>query len=283
VSYPDFLVIGHVTKDLTPDGFNVGGTATFASVTARNLGCRAAVVTSAGPDVDLDKALPGISVARVLCRETTTFQNVYHAGRRRQFVRAVAAPLTPEAIPPDWRRVPIVLLGPLVQEFEEKVVELFPEALVGVTPQGWMRQWDASGMVSPCPWRGARYLLPKIDVLTFSEEDVGGDLSVIQEYMSLARIVVITSGWQGSTVYFGGEVRWFPTRPVVEIDPTGAGDVFAAAYLLRLWETEDPWEAARFANIVASFSVEGPGVTTIPGRAQVEGGLATNPLLGGRR
>jgi sugar/nucleoside kinase (ribokinase family) len=283
VNQPDFLVIGHVTKDLTPHGFNVGGTATYASITAHNLGYRAAIVTSAGPDVDLDEALPGISVARVHCRETTTFQNIYQEGRRRQFVRAVAAPLTPEAIPPQWRRVPIVLLGPLAQEFGETVVELFPAALIGVTPQGWMRQWDSSGSVSPCPWAGGQYLLPKADVLTLSEEDVGGDLSVIQEYVNLTRIVVVTSGWQGSTVYFAGEVRWFPTRPVVEVDPTGAGDVFTAAYLVRLWETEDPWEAARFANIVASFSVEGPGVTAIPVRAQVEGGLVTNPLLGGRR
>jgi hypothetical protein len=283
VNYPDFLVIGHVTKDLNPNGFNVGGTVTFASVTASNLRYRAAIVTSAGPDIDFDKALPGIGVASVQSRETTTFQNIYHAGQRRQFVRAIAAPLTPEAIPPDWRRAPIVLLGPLVQELEESVVELFPDSLIGVTPQGWMRQWDSSGKVSPCPWSGAEYLLPKVEVLTFSEEDVGGDRSVIEEYVNLTNIVVITSGWQGSTVYFEHEVRWFPTRPIVEVDPTGAGDVFAAAYLVRLWETEDPWEAARFANIVASFSVEGPGVTTIPLRAQVEGGLVTNPSLGGRR
>jgi sugar/nucleoside kinase (ribokinase family) len=283
VNYPDFLVIGHITKDLTPDGFNVGGTVTYASITTRNLGYRAAIVTSAGPDIDLDKALPGVSVARIHCCQTTTFQNIYQGGRRRQFVRAVAAPLTPEAIPPAWRRVPIVLLGPLTQEFAENVVELFPEALIGVTPQGWMRQWDSTGSVSPCPWPGAPYLLPKVDVLTLSEEDVGGDWAAIQEYVNLTRIVVVTSGWQGSTVYFANEERWFPTRPVVEVDPTGAGDVFAAAYLVRLRETEDPWEAARFANIVASFSVEGPGVTAIPVRAQVEGGLVTNPLLGGRR
>ncbi len=36
--------------------------------------------------------------------------------------------------------------------------------------------------------------------------------------------------------------------------------VFAAAFLIRLAETQDPCEAARFANVVASFSVEKPGM-----------------------
>jgi len=40
--------------------------------------------------------------------------------------------------------------------------------------------------------------------------------------------------------------------------------------MIRLIETGDPHEAAQFANVVASFSVEGPGVTAIPHRQQVE-------------
>jgi sugar/nucleoside kinase (ribokinase family) len=60
------------------------------------------------------------------------------------------------------------------------------------------------------------------------------------------------------------------------VDLTGAGDVFASAFLVRLDETaqssgvEDPWEAARFANAVASFSVEGQGISAIPSREQVD-------------
>jgi sugar/nucleoside kinase (ribokinase family) len=54
------------------------------------------------------------------------------------------------------------------------------------------------------------------------------------------------------------------------VDPTGAGDVFAPAFMIRLIETGDPCEAAQFANVVASFSIEGPGVTGIPMRKQVE-------------
>jgi sugar/nucleoside kinase (ribokinase family) len=59
------------------------------------------------------------------------------------------------------------------------------------------------------------------------------------------------------------------------MDPTGAGDVFSAAFLIRLAETGDPCEAARFANVAASFSIEAPGVSGIPTRRQVEAYLDT--------
>jgi sugar/nucleoside kinase (ribokinase family) len=40
------------------------------------------------------------------------------------------------------------------------------------------------------------------------------------------------------------------------VNPTGAGDIFAAAFLFRLHQTKgNPWEAAEFANHVAATSV----------------------------
>ena len=65
----------------------------------------------------------------------------------------------------------------------------------------------------------------------------------------------------------GGPITSPPGRR--EVDPTGAGDVFAAAYLIRYHETGDPYEAAQFANLVASFSVEAPGTEGIPTRDEV--------------
>jgi sugar/nucleoside kinase (ribokinase family) len=48
------------------------------------------------------------------------------------------------------------------------------------------------------------------------------------------------------------------------VDPTGAGDVFAAALLCHLYRHGDPREAVNFANYVASFSVGQVGVEGIP-------------------
>jgi len=270
---PDYLIIGHITKDLLNGGFTVGGTVTYSGLTARNLGRRVGVVTSASPDLDLKEALPGIEVVSVPSSVTTAFQNIYHNGTRQQFIKAVAERITAEAIPPQWYHSPIVQLGPLAQELDEEVVHLFKGSLIGVTPQGWMRQWDDEGWVSLVVWAAPERVLPFAKVLVLSEEDVGGDMALIQEYVELTETVVVTAGWKGSTVYHRGQRRYFPAREVIEVDPTGAGDVYAAAYLVRLEESGDPWEAAHFANCVASFSVEKPGVTGIPSRQQVEAHL----------
>jgi 1D-myo-inositol 3-kinase len=276
---PDYLVIGHITKDLLDGGFTVGGTVTYSGLTARNLGRRVGVVTSASPDLDLEEALPGIEVVSIPSSVTTAFQNIYRDGARQQFIKAVAERITAEAIPPQWCRSPIVQLGPLTQEVDEEVIHLFKGSLIGITPQGWMRQWDDEGRVSPVVWAAPERVLPFAKVLVLSEEDVGGDMALVQEYVELTEIVVVTAGWKGSTVYHQGQRRCFPAREVIEVDPTGAGDVYAAAYLVRLEETGDPWEAAHLANCVASFSVEKPGVAGLPSRRQVETCLLTSYLM----
>jgi len=277
VAIPDYLVIGHVTKDLVTDGFTIGGTATYAAVTAHRLGLRAAIVTSAEADLVLPPIFDGIQVVCLPAQATTTFRNVYTNGTRQQYIKALADPIGGDAIPSDWRQVPLIHLGPLVQEIDESVIHQFPASRVVATPQGWFRSWDDTGYVVLGKWSGAERLVPHLSALVLSDEDVCGDHpSCIEHYATLGRILVVTHGPRGASVYHAGQVRHFPTRKAREVDPTGAGDVFAAAFLIRLYETaqshggEDPWEAACFANVVASFSVEGPGVSGIPYREQVE-------------
>jgi 1D-myo-inositol 3-kinase len=277
---PDYLVLGTITRDIIPGGFNVGGTVSYGAITARRLGLRAAIVTSAAPDLRLPDAFDGIECLAIPAAHTTTFRNEYVNGTRRQYVSAIAAPITADAVPPAWRRAPLVHLGPLVNELDESLVHLFPHARVIATPQGWFRSWDATGFVTLGAWRRAAELLPHLTALILSDEDVRGDPDCIQRWITMTRTLVLTHGARGATVYHRGTAAHLPARPAREIDPTGAGDVFAAAFLIRLHETfvhtgvEDPWEAARFANVTASFSVEGLGFSAIPYRAAVEDYLA---------
>jgi len=276
---PDLLAIGHVTKDLTPDGGHaVGGTVTYAAATACSLGASVAVLTSAPPDLDLSSVLRGADVFVVPSPTATTFENIYEGQRRRQYLHSVASPLGTEHLPQTWRHPSIVLLGPLAGELGCDWLGMFPAALVGVTPQGWMRQWNESGLVTTKPWSEAEQVLAKVDVLVLSEEDVAGDEALIQQYGRMARIAAVTRGRCGATVFRDGVARDFPAFRVQELDPTGAGDVFAAAFLLRLKETGDPYLAAPFANCAASFVVEGGGTSAIATREQVEERLRVGEL-----
>jgi sugar/nucleoside kinase (ribokinase family) len=269
----DFLVIGHVVQDVVPDGYTVGGTTTYSSITAHNLGRRPGIVTRLAPDFVWPEVLRDVAVHRIPSSQTTTFHNNYRDGHRQQFLLSVADALEPDDIPAAWRAAPIVHLGPLARELDPRFARLFPGALVGVTPQGWLRQWDESGRVRIRLWKEAAEILPHVDVLVLSEEDLNGNVALMDEYAQLTRIAVMTQGPLGCVVFAQGETRQMPGFPAREVDPTGAGDVFAAAFLIRLQETNDPFEAARFANATASFCVQAPGVTGIPTRAQVKARL----------
>lgn len=279
---PDFLVIGHITKDLRPDGsFTVGGAATFASLTAQRLGLRAGIVTSASPDLleRLPEALPGVAVAAVPAAASTAFENIYTNGHRRQYLRGRATPLRPEDVPAPWRQARIVLLGPLAQEVAPEFATAFEGALLGASPQGWLRQWDAEGLVSPTAWDSAPRMLPHLRALILSREDLiahnRGDgqqeqiEALLKEWSQATPLLVLTEGARGATLHHAGRARHFRAFPTTEVDPTGAGDVFAAAFLIQYALGQDPAAAMRFANCVASFVVEQPGTQGIPTPEQV--------------
>lgn len=265
----DYLVIGHVTEDITPQGGVLGGTVTYAALTARAFGLRAGIITSVSDKTSLG-ALEGIPVLRVPSQVTTTFENIHNEAGRSQILHARAAPVALERVPDAWRRTPIVHLGPVAQEIEASAAEQFSTSLLGLTPQGWMRAWDEDGRVRPCKWQGADELLPKAGAVVMSREDVGGDEELIEQMAHQTRILVLTEGGEGCVLYWNGDRRRFRAPAVAEVDAVGSGDIFAAAFFIRLFTTRDPWEAARMATLIASRSVKRKGLDGIPTRSDIE-------------
>ena len=68
----DYLAVGHVADDITPTGIQLGGTVSYAALTARALGLRVGVVTSSGEGALL-QALDGIHIVNVPSEHSTTF------------------------------------------------------------------------------------------------------------------------------------------------------------------------------------------------------------------
>ena len=271
---PDYVVLGHLTLDRLPAGHALGGTTAYAALTAQRLGRRAAIVTAGAPDEAKALRRHGILIASAPSPAPTIFENLYRDGRRQQFLRSRAADVSADAIPAAWRAAPVAHLAPLTQELDPAIAAAFPRALVGVTPQGWLRRWDAEGRVSSTPWQQAADALTRVDALVFSEQDVDEDEALIERYVGMARLAVVTRGAAGCVVYTEGRSCALPAYPAREVEPTGAGDVFAAAFFLRFAETQDPCAAADWANCVASFAVEAPGTAGIPTLDQVQERLA---------
>jgi len=272
----EYLVIGNITKDLQPDGtWRLGGTGAYSALAAHRLGYRAALVTRADASVPLEDWLPGVQVHRLPCEVSTTFENIYHGNTRTQWLRAWAPPITFDDVPAAWRTAPIVHLGPIAQECNPLLAAHFPNALVGATPQGWLRTWDETGRVSFRPLANTAEALAHIDVLVFSTEDVAGNRDALHALVSAVPVAVITCADEGCFVIAEGNT-WHVHARVV--DPTGAGDVFATAFLLRYAEQWDVLDAACFANVAASFAVEGVGAEAVPDRAHIHAWLAQQRL-----
>jgi len=278
VTSPEFVVVGHVVRDLLSRGWRLGGTVTFAAVQAQRLGLRAGVVTRAGRELRLSKELPRIAVAGRPAETTTCFENVYEAGRRRQRVPEQAPDIAAADIPDAWRDAAIALLGPVCGELPVDLGRVFPHALVGVSAQGWLRRLDRSRRVrrvaweGPPFWRGGR-------VLFVSDEDVGRRPDQIERWTAGVPIVAQTRYRRGARVYVRGRWRSIAAFPAKEVDPTGAGDVFAAAFLVRYHETSETGEAARFASAAAACSVEGRGIERIATRREIETRMKAHPEI----
>jgi 1D-myo-inositol 3-kinase len=275
---PEFLAIGHVARDIHPDGsYSLGGTATYAAITASRLGLATAIVTSADQQLlkELPAHLPAIGIAARVSPATTTFSNQYHTGFRTQYLRARAESQQREDVPAAWLNAPVVLLGPLAQELDPEFVTLFPRrpgTLIAATPQGWLRRWDANGRVWPTLWTAAEKILPQLDAVIVSHDDLlpfangnrAGADDILSNWSLQLPLLVATDGRHGATLYQHGETEHFQAYPAREVDPTGAGDVFAAAFLCHLYKHNNAREAVNFANCTASFSVEKVGTEGIP-------------------
>ncbi len=257
----DYALIGHVTADLTPDGRKLGGTVSYAARTAHAFGLKVGLLTSApADDALLGEIKPYVSeLVNLPSAEITTYENVYSAAGRTQYVRATAAPITRTALPPQFKDAQLVHLAPIAGEYEPgALVSAFPNARILLTLQGMLRAWGADGRVRFKRWLNPA-ALKRIDVVVFSEEDILEAPELEREVAAVCKRVVVTRAERGGTVYLDGTAQDYATPQVEVVNPTGAGDVFAAA-LLSSWHILGDFEravlmAARFGATAVTRSL----------------------------
>jgi sugar/nucleoside kinase (ribokinase family) len=272
-----FLAIGHVARDEFPDGSTrLGGTALYAAAAAARLGSPTALVTRVGPDQreELERCCAGLGIElhRLASHATTTFAFRWdEQGCRHLRLRARARGIAERDVPTELRGTPATVLGSIAHELADDLFRGSNGRVRVLAAQGHLRAWDADGTVHKTEWRDAEGRIAGLSAVVFSEEDVEGDLALVEAW-SRVTPVVLTLAERGARLYEGGrseaEVAAFTPSRVV--DATGAGDAFAAALAIALAEGSDLRAAMRFANAVASFCLEGPGIAGLATRADVE-------------
>ncbi len=271
---PDYVLIGHLTADLMADGRALGGTVSYAARTASAFGLRVAVLTSAAAGEPLlDELTPYAEIVTLPAEQTTTFENIYEPSGRKQFIRGVAAPLKAANIPERFLAAPLVHLAPIAGEVDPQIAHLFPDSTVLLTLQGWLRRWDADGFVRFRRWFD-RDVLRMINIVVFSEEDILEAPDMEAAFANAVRHLFVTRAERGGTHYIDGTARTYDTPQVELVNPTGAGDIFAASLLASLPRLGYDYDAAtRVAAALGALSVTRVGLDSAPTAEEAAGVL----------
>lgn len=271
---PQFVAVGHVTLDRFGEAARPGGAALYAAVTALRLGLRAAIITSYGPDFPRHQLPAELEVAAVPAAHTTVFVHEPGDAGRRLRVAGAARPLGPAHVPPEWREAELLLLAPVLDEVDHTLAGEFPEAAVGAGLQGWLRDLGPGGRVERRRWTPPSGLLERLQALFLSVEEIRGQETELVQWLDRVPLGVVTAGRTGALLYVNGQRYEVAPRPARDVDPTGAGDVFAATFMVRYHFEGDPWQAAAAAACAASLSTEAEGWAAVPDRAGLEAALA---------
>jgi sugar/nucleoside kinase (ribokinase family) len=268
---PRIAVVGNLSRDRV-DGAppRVGGPPFYAGRALHVLGHPAAIAVKFA-EIHRNELLPalvalGLPVFWRPALSTATYAFSYDGDVRSMAVEELGEPWAPEDLH-GWaaealRGADWVHVGALAQG------EFSPETLAALAAGGERRlSFDGQGLVRPAR-TGPLELDPQTDpdvlrhvtVLKLSEEEAQALVGSLEEG-ALAELgppeVIVTLGSRGSIVVAGGELVQVPARPLEDVDPTGAGDAFAASYVVARSRGFQPLAAARRATSVVAAVLAG--------------------------
>lgn len=265
----DYLIFGYLTADLTESGTHMGGTVAYAGLTGKALGLTTGIVTSFSESLNISQ-IKSLWIKNKESDHTTTFRNVSDGVNRTQYLYETAETLTVEDCPDLTPSPSIIHLGPLAREVDPAIINCYENSLKCLTPQGWFRKVTNQFKVQHCVWENFEQTLSQADIAVISTGDVQGDETIISEMASIVPILAVTENYRGARIYWNNDARFINAPEVKYEDDTGAGDIFSAAFFYRYFSTQDPWEAGRFAVLLASQSVTRKYLDSIPTREEIE-------------
>ena len=265
-------VIGSATIDRVVQGgvsaYKRGGVVAYAGLTFAELGVETRVLTNvAAADRAMLAVLQqrGIAVHVGESAATTCFVNYVDGDARRQELLACAAPIAAAQLGPVLAGVEHVHLGPLhPRDLAEDVLTAI-DGVVSLDIQGYVRRIEGTQVYQGiagslyAALQRADYVKTSNDELELVLADCGLMLDQLMRDCSVAEWIVTEGSHGGWVASRKGQQTKFASAPVATVvDPTGAGDVFFAAYLAhRLHRGAGIATAAQRAAALAARQVEG--------------------------
>ncbi len=273
--YRMIYVIGNPTYDVNIVGNktikDIGGTVTYSSLTIKQFGYSVGVVCKGDEKSKLLFDNFGIDTSffyktsRVL-----EFLNIYNGEMRKQKAKE-GEKIYNRDIPNEVFASKAILLGPVLQEIDTEVVKTKRKGILMVDIQGFLRRLLPGGEVYLEISKNVEDVIRHCDILKASQEEaiiITSTHNIENSCKILYRmgpdIIIITMGEKGSCIYDGAKIYKFDAFKTVVVDPTGAGDVYEAAFLVKYLDTRDLIVAGNFATCAASLSLKGFSYTAIP-------------------
>ena len=265
---PRVLVVGTVTWDEFGDERRPGGAVSYAARALEALGIRARIVTIAGPDADL-AAFEAHETAVACGGRTLAFEHRQIGGRRA--LRVLARPerlLTASDVPAGWDDADVLMIAPLLaDDLDVASFAAIDAPLRGLLAQGLVREVDGGGAIT--------YVAPRAPVLCSGVDDrttvflsareiAGWPEASVAALERRAERLVVTLGEEGAEIRRGGRRTRVPPQRAEQVDPTGAGDTFATAFLVGVAEGASDAEAGRLAARCAAAAVQRVGPAPLP-------------------
>jgi sugar/nucleoside kinase (ribokinase family) len=162
---------------------------------------------------------------------------------------------------PDQRRCDYLFLGNIAPALQERVLSqvMSPKLVAGDTMNKWIMETGPE----------LRRLLPRIDILTLNDEEarmLSGEHNLVKAGRAILKMgpktALVKRGEYGILKFSSEGMFAVPAYPLEEvIDPTGAGDTFAGAfmgYLARNGRINESTlrTGSVYGSVLASFGVE---------------------------
>jgi sugar/nucleoside kinase (ribokinase family) len=254
----------------------LGGTVWYAALFLAGLGRRVAVVGIGDDEIKCRLALGGVDVRHFSdAGPVTLFENTYSAGIRKQKARP-GGDIHRADVPQAAFDAMGLLVGPVLQEVDPAILRTPRSGCLMLDAQGFLRQVTAAGDVILRMTLEAETALRHCDILKVGAREAAvitstcdGETAGRVLHRMGPKIVIITRGADGALFYDGVRFTQITAPEVDVIDPTGAGDVFSAAFLVRYIVSGNMIAAGRFAVTAAAISTRGFGASALPSEPEI--------------